>query len=99
MFLWSLLVVLATMVILNLTRLFLVFKVLYLHIDYGKSANLVNIIVVTMVTVNLVVIFLRFQGQLNLCSGILLQMQMQMAIVSYSCISIVQYAKLEEQVN
>ena len=69
MFLWSLLVVLATMVILNLTRLFLVFKVFYFYDDDGYGGgNLVVLLVsmvtmVTMITINLTVLFLRFQGQ------------------------------------
>ena len=69
MFLWSLLVVLATMVILNLTRLFLVFKVF--DDDEYVGGNLVVLLVsmmmlvtvVTMITLNLTVLFLPFQGQ------------------------------------
>ena len=75
MFLWSLLVVLATMVILNLTRLFLVFKVF--DDDEYVGGNLVVLLVrmmlVTMITLNLGVLFLRFQGQLNFCNGMLLE--------------------------
>ena len=85
MFLWSLLVVLATMVILNLTRLFLVFKVFYFHDnDEYVGGNLVVLLVrvmlvtmVTMITLNLTVLFLRFQGQLNFCNGV------QISMISY----------------
>ena len=75
MFLWSLLVVLATMVILNLTRLFLVFKVFDddEYVGGNLVVLLVRVMLVTMITLNLTVLFLRFQGQLNICNGMLLE--------------------------
>ena len=79
MFLWSLLVVLATMVILNLTRLFLVFKVF--DDDEYVGGNLVVLLVrvmlvtmVTMITLNQTELF---QGQLNFCNGV------QISMISY----------------
>ena len=91
MFLWSLLVVLATMVILNLTRLFLVFKVFYFYDDdeYG-GGNLVVLLVsmmmlvtmvtmVTMITLNLTVLLLRFQGQFQQWNAA----RVQISMISY----------------
>ena len=79
---WSLLVVLATMVILNLTRLFLVFKVFDddEYVGGNLVVLLVRVMLVTMVSIithNLGVLFLRFQGQLNFCNGV------QISMISY----------------